>query len=234
MEGRAAAEAAVTRPRCGRPSGARARGRCRGRARCRRRRGSCSDRGDRTSRRSRRCSARRDAEPWSATEKRTCAPTRLRRAPRRGRRPGEYLTALSTRLISTRPTLSGSPATSGTSVGSRRAAVRAVEVRACACTTSSTSASGSQFWIETCSESVSRRLAQRMSLTVRASRSASPETTSSRLARCSSSSDDVASAQRHRRAVDRRERRAQLVRDGRDELGAHRSSARSSVRSRNA
>ena len=57
-----------------------------------------------------------------------------------------------------------------------------------------------------------------MSLTIRASRSDSPEITSSIPCLLGVVERDVVALQRHRRAVDRGERRPQLVRDGRDEV----------------
>ena len=100
----------------------------------------------------------------------------------------------------------------------RRARPSAGACARTASTTSVASAAASQLSIamHICPES--SRLAQRMSLTIRASRSASLEMTSSRPVALRLLELDVAALERQRRAVDRGERRAQLVRDGRDEV----------------
>ena len=64
----------------------------------------------------------------------------------------------------------------------------------------------------------SSRLASRMSLTIRASRSDSPAITASIPLVLLVAEHDVLAPERHRSAVDRRQRRAELVRDGRDEV----------------
>ena len=137
---------------------------------------------------------------------------------------GEYLTALSTRLIRTRPTLSGSPRPSGSSSVGGRARARAPGRGAPAAPRR-----------RRCDEreriAVLDRDVQRVGV-----EPARPEDVVDgarepvglarddveQLRALLVVERDVAAAQRHRRAVDRGERRAQLVRDGRDELGAHR------------
>jgi hypothetical protein len=71
-------------------------------------------------------------------------------------------------------------------------------------------------------------------LTIRASRSDSSATTLEQARALVVVEPDVGALQRHRRAVDRGERRAQLVRDRGDEVALQPLDARSSVRSRNA
>ena len=109
---------APTRPGSGRPSGARSRARCRARARCRRRRARGSGRGGRTSRRSARARRRGMPSPRSRTTKRTRPSVGSSSS---STRPpsGEYLTAFSTRLTSTWRSPSGSAATCGPGSGTQ-------------------------------------------------------------------------------------------------------------------
>jgi hypothetical protein len=115
--------------------------------------------------------------PDCATETRTRPPS------------GEYLTALSTRFVRTWRNLSGSAATGGSAAG---ASTDSVTVAGAWARTASTTPVAREaalqlsIAIDICPES--SRLAQRMSLTMRASLSASLEMTSSSPERCDSSS----------------------------------------------
>ena len=209
---------APTRRGSGRPSGGRARGRCRGRGRCRRRRARGSGRGGRTSRRSapaRRPGSRdRGRAPRSARVRRRGCSSSSTRPP-----SGEYLTAFSTRLTSTCSSPSASAATCGPGSG--------------AVSTSSTS--GRQ--VRRGRRDHAARELGRVGPADRDRRRAGVEPAREqdvvddpreplRLAGDHLEharlllvpEHDVVAAQRHRGAVDRGERRAQLVRDGRDEV----------------
>ena len=133
------------------------------------------------------CSACGMPSPSSSMRKRIRLPECLSAI--RTRPPsGEYFTALSSRFVSTCRSLSGSAATGGSSSGESTASSTSTgEWARSAPITLSTSSIALQLTMATpiCPES--RRLAQRMSLTMRASRSASLEITSSNPLRCDSS-----------------------------------------------
>ena len=135
---------------------------------------------------------------------------------------GEYLTAFSTRFTSTWRSCCSSAATCGSRFGaSSERVIPSGRCARAASRTLSVSRAASTVSIRNCSWPESRWLASSTSLTICASRSDSSATTSSSLPRISVAELEVLAPQRDRGAVDRRERRAQLVRDGRDEVGAH-------------
>ena len=161
----------------------------------------------------------RDAEPAVADGEADAPVTRRRARARRGRRSGEYLTAFSTRFTSTCRSPSASAATCGPAPArSARARCRPAGASPRPRATARAISVASVRPIETVAAPESSRLASRMSLTIRASRSDSPEITSSIPSSLVALEHDVVAPQRHRGAVDRGERRAQLVRDGRDEV----------------